>query len=139
MKRGVRVLGWGVAVLALAAGVWWRDGREVSSAGVAVPCADILQGCALPGAGFRVRFDRAPMSMQLFHIWVDAPLAQRVAAQFRMQGMNMGPGRYLFVRAGHGSWEAEVLLPACLQGRRDWEMRLEVDGRHYRLPFTSGG
>jgi len=54
-----------------------------------------------------------------------------------LRGMEMGFNRYRLLPDGPGSWQAEVLLPACIQGRKDWLMTLEVDGRRYELPFKS--
>ena len=49
----------------------------------------------------------------------------------------MGENRYRLVFE-NGVWKAKVLLPVCVQGRRDWLLLLDVDGQQYVVPFVSG-
>lgn len=129
---------WWVLLLAvLAAGVLWPrlGGREKT---IPVPCADIVAGCALPQAGLHVRFDRQPAALQRFRIFLQLPQAREVHAGFSMRGMEMGFNRYRLLPDGPGRWQAEVMLPACVQGRSDWLMMVEGDGRRYEVPFVSG-
>lgn len=104
---------------------------------IAVPCTDIVAGCTLAQAGLQVRFDRTPGAMQAFKLFVALPQAREVHARFSMQGMEMGLNRYRLLADGPGHWQAEVMLPACVQGRRDWLLTLEADGARYQLPFRS--
>ncbi len=112
-------------------------GCGADDAAVAVPCADIVAGCALPQAGLTVRFDRRPQPMRTFAMQVELPRTQSVHARFSMQGMDMGPNRYHLLADGPGRWRAEVMLPACVAGRNDWLLTLEADGTRYRVPFRS--
>ncbi|MCX7627975.1 MAG: hypothetical protein N2Z69_06125 [Methylophilaceae bacterium] len=75
--------------------------------------------------------------MQPFDLEVEAPEDAAVHASFRMSGMDMGPNRYRLLRE-NDRWRARVLLPACVQGRRDWILRLEVGNKIYEIPFMSG-
>lgn len=128
---------WVVLVIALAAGLLWpRPGGQGKP--IIVPCADIVAGCAVPQADLHVRFDQRPRAMQRFRAVVQLPKAREVHASFSMRGMEMGFNRYRLLPDGNGSWQAEIMLPACVQGRSDWLMLLEVDGRRYELPFKSG-
>ena len=102
-----------------------------------VPCPDIVTGCADPQSGLRVRFNQTPRPMQAFKVDVVLPEAHEVYARFVMQGMEMGLNRYRLLLDGTGRWQAEVMLPACVQGRRDWLLILEADGTRYQLPFSS--
>lgn len=129
--------------------VWWLLLLAVLAAGllcprlgerdraIPVPCDDIVAGCALPQAGLHVRFDRQPAALQRFRIFLQLPQAREVHAGFSMRGMEMGFNRYRLLPDGPGRWQAEVMLPACVQGRSDWLMELEADGSRYELPFKS--
>ena len=105
----------------------------------AVDCPDIVTGCVVGDAKLRVRFDRQPSPLQKFRIAVDAPAARQIHARFSMRDMEMGLNRYRLIPDGNGHWQAEVMLPVCVQGRNDWLLQLEVDGKSYLLPFTSEG
>lgn len=102
-----------------------------------VPCADIVAGCSLPPPGWQVRFDHAPRPMQRFRLQATLPGAGRVQARFMMRGMEMGLNQYRLQPDGTGGWRGEVMLPACIQGRSDWLLILDADGRRYALPFAS--
>lgn len=104
---------------------------------VPVPCPDIVAGCALPATGAQVRFDRKPDTLQRFKVLVAWPDVAEVHASFQMRGMEMGFNRYRLLPDGAGKWRAEVMLPACIQGRKDWLMLLEADGVRYQVPFAS--
>ncbi len=104
---------------------------------VPVRCEDIQAGCWLPGQAGRVVFDAVPQSMRPFKLTVEAPQAVGVHVSFAMRGMQMGMNRYRLLPQAQGRWMAEVTLPVCVDGRADWDMTLELDGRHYRLPFSS--
>jgi hypothetical protein len=127
---------WVLIVVVLAIGLLWpRLGSRDQA--IIVPCQDIVAGCALSPAGLYVRFDRQPDALQRFKIFVTLPDVQEVHASFNMRGMEMGFNRYRLLPAGAGRWQAEVMLPACIQGRKDWLMVLETGGVRYEVPFTS--
>lgn len=127
-------------VLALLAGAaWlWNGWPRSQPSTTTVPCADIVAGCTLPEARLQVRLDRVPVPMQPFHLEVALPEAKAVSARFGMQGMEMGLNRYRLLPDGAGRWSAQVLLPACVVGRRNWELLLEAGDRRYALVFVSG-
>ncbi len=101
-----------------------------------VACADPVAGCRLP-ENLEVRFSRQPTMMQAFGLEVAAPADAEVHASFQMRGMEMGMNRYRLLRKD-GKWYASVMLPACVQGRSDWVLRLEVGNKVYELPFAAG-
>jgi hypothetical protein len=102
----------------------------------AVTCPDPLAGCRLD-AGIEIRFSQTPAVMQAFELEVVAPQGAELHASFQMQGMDMGMNRYRLLQE-NGKWRAKVMLPACVQGRRDWILRLEVSGKTYEMPFVAG-
>lgn len=102
-------------------------------------CADIVKGCQF--ATLFVQFNHIPSPLKPFKVSVQSPTARVIHADFLMQGMTMGLNRYKFLQGHSQQFEAEVILPVCIQGRADWVMQLEVeDGGNtlrYELPFTS--
>lgn len=100
-----------------------------------VACPDPIAGCRLDEA-VSVRFSQTPGVMEKFALDVHAPKNAEPYASFQMQGMDMGPNRYRLLWNG-GVWHADVMLPACVQGRRDWVLRLEVGKKIYEMPFVS--
>lgn len=105
---------------------------------VLVDCADIVAGCSLPVSGLEVAFDRRPQPMRPFVLRVQQTGAKAVYASFSMRGMEMGLTRYRLLSQVDGVWQAEVVLPVCIQGRSDWELLLELDAGRYALPFSAG-
>jgi hypothetical protein len=103
---------------------------------IPVSCADPLAGCRLPD-GMEVRFSRQPSVMQSFDLDMAAPADSEPYASFQMRGMEMGMNRYRLLRKD-GHWHASVMLPACVQGRRDWVLQLDVGGKTYEVPFIAG-
>jgi hypothetical protein len=109
--------------------------RQPTPPTLPVMCPDPVTGCRLD-AGVVLRFSTRPTPMQPFELEVEAPDSGAVYAEFGMAGMEMGPNRYRLLQE-HDKWRAKVLLPACVQGRRDWVLRLDVGDRIYVVPFTS--
>ena len=127
---------WILLIACLALGLLWpRLGHRDQV--IPVPCQDIVAGCALSPAGLRVRFDRQPDALQRFKVYVELPNVPEVHASFNMRGMEMGFNRYRLLTDGAGRWQGEVMLPACIQGRKDWLMMVEADGVRYEIPFNS--
>ena len=140
MKRRYRY-GLLAAGILLAAAMWSRHQQPPVPATV-LACADLQQGCVDDRQRLKIRFDRAPHSLQPFRLSIEAPQATAVFASFAMRGMEMGLNRYRLLQQPDGRWTAEVTLPVCVQGRSDWLMLVEVmetDGeRRYRLEFSAG-
>lgn len=100
-----------------------------------ISCPDPVAGCRIDM--MELRFSRQPSVMQTFDLDLLAPESTQPYASFQMQGMDMGPNRYRLLRES-GKWHAQVMLPACVQGRRDWILALEIGDKVYEVPFTSG-
>lgn len=98
-------------------------------------CKDPTSGCRLD-EHLSVKFSETPAIMRKFGLDVMAPADAAPYASFQMRGMDMGMNRYRLLWDG-SKWHAEIILPACIQGRRDWVLRLESGGRVYEMPFTS--
>jgi len=99
-------------------------------------CAALVQGCMLDQT-LSVKTDRTPSSLKPFALTVVAPGAKEVHVELHMQGMEMGLNRYRLVRQLAGDWRATIILPACVSGRRDWSMLIEVDGVRRTLAFQT--
>ena len=102
-------------------------------------CADLLQGCKimLNGQAVIVKFSEPPSALKPFTITITSPGMQSVYADFKMEGMEMGPTRYRLTQAQESVWEAKVMLPVCVAGRRDWMLILEIDQRRVFIPFAT--
>ncbi len=136
MKRVAVPLLLVVALMAIAVAGWWLKRPPEA---VAVSCADPLAGCtfSLRGATASVHFSKLPAPLETFELRVSAPGATRISAEFQMAGMDMGFNRYDLRRAGSDAFAAKVTLPVCVSGRRDWVLRLDIDGSLYALPFST--
>jgi hypothetical protein len=136
VKRVVTPLLLLVALVAIAvAGYWLKRPAEA----VAVPCADPLAGCAFShrGATAVVRFSVQPAPLEAFELSVRAAGARRISAEFQMVSMDMGFNRYDLRPTRDGAFASKVTLPACVSGRRDWVLYLDIDGTRYALPFSA--
>jgi len=128
----------GVLLVLGGAGVLYRGVMQGAARPVTpLPCRSVVSGCSLPDSSLRVRFDQAPQSMKPFLVTVEVLNAREVRAGFAMRGMQMGLNQYRLLAKDAGLWQASVTLPVCIDGRADWVMTLDVDGRLYQVPFSS--
>lgn len=100
-----------------------------------VTCVSLTQGCTLASGKLFVKTDTAPTPLQPFVLTVTAPAAQEVQVELQMQGMAMGLNRYRLIQQTNGEWRASITLPACVSGRSDWLMLIDVDGERRALAF----
>ena len=114
-----------------------RMKRITEAQGIA--CADPVQGCGFQhhGKPAQLKFSKSPSSMQSFTLSLQAPGVQLVRAEFQMVGMDMGFNRYDLHAAAPGIFNAQITLPVCVSGRRDWKLYLEVDNQRYVVSFSS--
>ncbi len=102
----------------------------------AVPCNSPQLGCEQ--AGVKVRFSTAPVVLTPFVLEVEAPGAKQVSASFSMLDMDMGENRYQLEPQRDGSsWRHMIILPVCIAGRSDWQLRLDVDGQPRIFTFSA--
>ncbi len=114
-------------------------GRDAGPAPV-VQCADPVGGCRVRFGDqvAQVRFLSNPVPLQPFELTVQASGAERMAANFAMQGMDMGPNRYVLERSADGLWHGKIILPVCVSGTSSWIMTLELDdGKRVQIPFVA--
>ncbi len=102
-----------------------------------VSCPDLSKLCRFEVAGkpVELRFSAPPSGLHPFILQLHAPVARAVYASFIMRGMDMGFNRYRLLSGGAGNWQAQVLLPVCVSGRRDWILTLTVDDASVEIPF----
>ncbi|MEW6591202.1 MAG: hypothetical protein AB1418_09195 [Pseudomonadota bacterium] len=124
------------ALIAIAVAGWWLKRPAEAEA---VACADPVAGCRFShdGAEATLRFSATPAPMAAFRVELQVPGAHRASAEFQMVGMDMGFNRYDLKPAGEGVFAAQVTLPVCVSGRRDWTLYLDLDGTRYALPFST--
>lgn len=136
MKRVLLPLLLVVALLGVAIVGYWMKQPLVAQP---VACANPLAGCPFThhGEPAQLTFSNQPAPMEAFELRVTAPAAKSVSAEFQMVGMDMGFNRYDLHRATAKGFAAQVRLPACVSGRRDWILTLEIDGSRYAIPFKA--
>ncbi len=109
-----------------------------------VDCKNLIQGCDI-GIG-SISFSQTPKPLKPFVITFkntdSSTKLSLIKAQFDMQNMQMGFNRYQFTQEKTDVWQANVILPVCMQGRADWLMLLEMtleNGQLKKLeiPFKS--
>lgn len=114
-------------------------GGDVGGPILTAPCPDLVQGCQVPFGERKVevRFLSAPTPLKRFELVVKAPDVGQVAADFAMQGMDMGPNRYVLRRTADGVWNGKIVLPVCVSGTSNWTMTLDLDGIKRQIPFVA--
>ena len=133
------VAGLGSGLVLAAGGAWYLRATSEPVVVQAIGCADIVRGCK--GDGLTVRMDRVPEVLRPFGLEVTADGADGIEASFQMAGMEMGFNRYRLQQRDDQRWYAEVTLPVCARGRKDWLLLLEVRADHERrqiaVPFRT--
>lgn len=140
-KAGLILLG--LFAFTLATGIVWQKNQiQESKTPEKMACVDITQSCG--NAQFSVKFKQAPQAMKPFHLELTSNSEPflNIHASFAMKGMEMGFNRYRLIKSASNHWQAEVTLPACVQGRSDWEMLLEIESaqgaQKFLVPFSAG-
>ena len=102
-----------------------------------VSCPDLSRLCRFEVAGkpVELRFSAPPSGLHPFTLQLQAAGAHEIYASFIMRSMDMGFNRYHLLPSGAGNWQAQVLLPVCVSGRRDWVLTLTIDGKQAEIPF----
>lgn len=65
-----------------------------------------------------------PLKKFLIKLQDKNQLINNAVIEFRMMDMEMGKNVFSFERMDLGIWEADVIIPVCTTGRRDWELEL---------------
>ncbi len=102
-------------------------------------CADLTQPCRIPyGAQVvEVRALQLPSALKPFQLEVRG-LAGPITARFGMVGMDMGPIALPLKDEPGGVAAAQVVLPLCVQGRRDWLLWLDSQAGRIEVRFVAG-
>lgn len=119
--------------------VWQNQTRQDQVVFRTLTCPDLHKGCRidLDDQAVAVMVQGELKPLQAFQVQVDAPGATRVEARFTMEGMDMGFNLYTLRADNKGAFQANVTLPVCVTGRRDWVMHLSVDGARLAVPFVT--
>lgn len=125
-------------ILALVGAELYHVLRQDEPAVQTVQCAEPTRGCGfeLNGRPAHLQFVGTPSGLHPFTLKLDIPGAREVYASFTMRGMDMGYNRYRLLGAGKDAWQARVVLPVCVTGRRDWMLTLSVDDASVEIPFS---
>lgn len=113
--------------------------RESALAVIPTPvvCSDLLAGCTFSERGDHIRFLSPAAVLKPFKVEVTAPDADGVTMSFSMAGMQMGLNRYQLVNTAKQQWQAEIVLPLCIQGRSDWEFSVEMRSSQEQRVYVS--
>lgn len=124
-------------ILALIAAELYHVLQHDENAPQTLSCPDLTKLCRFEVVGkpVELRFSAPPSGLHPFTLQLYAPAARAVYASFIMRGMDMGFNRYRLLSGGAGNWQAQVLLPVCVTGRRDWVLTLTIDGASVEIPF----
>ena len=119
--------------------VWHNQTQQSQGVLRTLACPDLHKGCRidLDGKAVAVSVGGELKPLQAFQVRVDAPKATKVEARFTMEGMDMGFNLYTLRADKEGMFQANITLPVCVTGRRDWVMHLSVDGAQLAVPFVT--
>ncbi len=140
MKNKWLALGLPLLIVAAAAVVVWRDAETPPPVAIDLPCPTPATGCTarIGDRSVTVGLDDKLKALQPFQVWVKAPGAGQVQASFTMLDMNMGFNLYTLRPDKDGVFRAQVTLPACVSGRREWVMTVDIDKTtRLAVPFST--
>jgi hypothetical protein len=126
-------------LIALVGVVIWQNQQRQAAPPVRLACADLTKGCSgqLGGQTVEVGMTGEMKALKPIQVWMKAPSAKKVEARFTMEGMDMGFNLYTLRPDPQGVFRANVTLPVCVSGRRDWIMTLEADGAALQVAFST--
>lgn len=130
-----------LAVLLLVALVLYLEGAMTPREAPPLPvnCPDLAVGCSARLAGREITLGVTGELKVLkpFELWVKAEGARAVTARFTMMGMDMGFNLYTLRADNEGVFRAQVTLPVCVSGRRDWLLDLDIDAERLQTAFNT--
>ena len=126
----------------------WRGRESPSSLPVidlgSTACDAAQSSCLLSVQGRLLRLVLGPrvrplerFKVRFSYEGIDERQVQSIEVAFRMRDMDMGRNVYRLQRVAD-AWQADVILPVCSSGRRDWlaEVRVRADGAEIIGVFT---
>jgi len=140
MKTQWLAVGLPLLIVAIAAGVLWRENEAPPPLAVNLPCPTPATGCTaqIGNRAITVGMAGKLKTLQPFQVWVKSPGADKVQASFTMVDMNMGFNLYTLRPDKDGVFRAQVTLPACVSGRREWVMTVDIDETtRLAVPFAT--
>ena len=140
MKTSVSVLRfWPLVLLAPIALSLWLQRQPDDAPPIKAVCATLATGCTVQVNGREIRFGMSGNLKPLapFQIWLQAAGINQAEARFVMEGMDMGFNLYTLHPDEKGVLRANVTLPICVTGRRDWAMILDFDKIRLSVPFVT--
>lgn len=140
MKNKWLALGLPLLIVASAALVLWREAETPVPVAIDLPCPTPAAGCAarIGERSVTVGLAEPRKTLQPFEVWVKAPGADQIQASFAMLDMNMGFNLYTLRPDKDGVFRAQVTLPACVSGRREWVMTVDIDKTtRLAVPFST--
>lgn len=129
-----------LVIAALAAlAMWGALQQSRPPTAQALVCPDPPAGCAFlhQGQPAHLQFSVQPEALKPFVLSLTSPGLHKASVSLRMAGMDMGFNRYPLRPETGGRQIAEITLPVCTASRADWIAELDLDGRLYRLSFTT--
>lgn len=88
------------------------------------------ESCEIIIAGHRLELliegDIRALKPFIVHIVDIDNVIEQAKVRFEMKTMDMGINQYVFKKADN-SWQANVVIPICTTGRRDWIAKFEID------------
>jgi hypothetical protein len=130
---------WPLALIVLIGLVLWANQAPDVTRVTQVPCKTLATGCTAHVGGREIRFGMIGAAKPLapFQIWVKADGLRKAEARFTMEGMDMGFNLYTLRADQQGVFRANVTLPVCVSGSREWRMLLELDKTRLAVPFVT--
>ncbi|MBV1775067.1 hypothetical protein KSF73_04990 [Burkholderiaceae bacterium DAT-1] len=103
-----------------------------------VMCNNLVEGCVLQMGKrtIRVSADQQPAMLRPFTLTVEN-IRKPVTLKLAMMGMDMGPLQFPMQKASDTVQTLKVSLPFCVQGRRDWVMRIQTEDGGLDVGFNS--
>lgn len=101
-------------------------------------CPVFSEGCIFKfeEQNYQVKSEQALNANKPVQLHVEGR-AKKIYASWQMQGMDMGPNRYMLLSDDQQHWRAQTALPMCTNKRQDWLLKLEIDGRRIEITTVS--
>lgn len=109
---------------------WWYAWTGQSKSDVTLSCPELVNGCTfkIGDTPYQVKSDIPLEPGKPFILSLTGEIAG-ARAVWRMTNMDMGPNNYALVASPAGVWQAQVTLPPCPHGSKEWQLHLEINGR----------
>lgn len=137
--RALFVRIWPLVLIFLIGLVLWANKAPDAARVTQVSCTTLATGCTAHVEGREIQFGMIGETKPLapFQIWVKTAGLRKAEARFTMEGMDMGFNLYTLRVDQQGVFRANVTLPVCVTGRREWSMILDIDKTRLAVPFVT--